>query len=95
MLMVGSWRVATGGDVPKMEKDNNTVEDESPAALTQIKQILHEFQIKDVSLFDHEPVLRIQVSDAQFARALELRETLVERIKPLGYRFVAIDLDDV
>ena len=95
MLMVGSWRVATGGDVPKMEKDNNPVEDESPAALTQIKQILHEFQIKDVSLFDHEPVLRIQVSDAQFARALELRETLVERIKPLGYRFVAIDLDDV
>lgn len=93
--MVGSWRVATGGDVPKMEKDNNPVEDESPAALTQIKQILHEFQIKDVSLFDHEPVLRIQVSDAQFARALELRETLVERIKPLGYRFVAIDLDDV
>ena len=77
-----------------MEKDNNPVEAESPAALTQIKQILHEFQIKDVSLFDHDPVLRIQVSDAEFARALQLRETLVERIKPLGYRFVAIDLDE-
>ena len=77
-----------------MEKDNNPVEDESPAALTQIEQILYEFQIKDVSLFDHDPVLRIQVPDAQFARALQLRETLVERIKPLGYRFVAIDLDD-
>ena len=93
--MVGSWQVATGGDGPKMKKDNNPVEDECPAALTQIKQILHEFQIEDVSLFDHEPVLRIQVSDAQFARALQVRETLVERIKPLGYRFVAIDLDEV
>ena len=77
-----------------MEKDNNPLQNDSSAALTQIEQILHEFQIENVSLFDHEPVLRIQVSDAQFARALELRETLVERIKPLGYRFVAIDLDE-
>ena len=80
--------------MPEMEKDNNPLQDDSSAALTQIEQILHEFQIKDVSLFDHDPVLRIQVSDAQFARALQLRETLVERIKPLGYRFVAIDLDE-
>ena len=92
--MAGSWRVATGGGVPEMEKDNNPLQDESTAALTQIEQILHEFQIENVSLFDHDPVLRIQVSDAQFARALQLRETLVARIKPLGYRFVAIDLDE-
>ena len=77
-----------------MEKDNNPITDESLAAFTQIEHILGEFQLKDVSLFDHTPVLRIQVSDAQFARALQVRETLVERIKPLGYRFVAIDLDE-
>ena len=92
--MVGSWQVATGGDVPEMEKENRLVQDENPAALAQIEQILLEFQIEDVSIFDHDPVLRIQVPDAQFARALQLRETLVERIKPLGYRFVAIDLDE-
>lgn len=77
-----------------MGKDNNPRQDENLAVLTQIQQILHEFQIENVSLFDHDPVLRIQVSDAQFARALQLRETLVERIKPLGYRFVSIDLDE-
>ena len=77
-----------------MEKDNTPLQDDNSAAFTQIEQILHEFQIENVSLFDHDPVLRIQVSDAQFARALQLRETLVERIKPLGYRFVAIDLDE-
>ena len=93
--MADSWRVATGGGVPNMGKDNNPGQDENPAVLTQIQQILHEFQIEDVSLFDHEPVLRIQVSDAQFARALQLRETLVERIKPLGYRFISIDLDEL
>ena len=77
-----------------MEKDSTPLQDDSSAALTQIEQILHEFQIENVSLFDHDPVLRIQVSDAQFARTLQLRETLVERIKPLGYRFIAIDLDE-
>ncbi len=93
--MVGSWRAAIGGDVPKMEKENSPGRDDKRTAFAQIEQLLHEFQLKDVSLFDHDPVLRIQVSDAQFARALQLRETLVERIKPFGYRFIAIDLDEL
>ena len=90
--MVDSWQVATGGDSPKMEKDPDTVQAESSAALVEVKQILSEFEFEDVSLFDHTPVLRIQVSEAQFTRALQLRETLVDRIKPLGYRFIALDL---
>ena len=78
-----------------MQKENSPVQAEKPAALAQIEQILLELQIEDVSIFDHDPVLRIQVSDAQFERALQVRETLVERIKPLGYRFIAIDLDEL
>ena len=78
-----------------MQKENTPVQAEKPTALAQIEQILLEFQIEDVLLFDHEPVLRIQISDAQFEQALQVRETLVERIKPLGYRFIAIDLDGV
>ena len=76
-----------------MEKDSNTAHTENPAILAAVERVLHEFQLGDVSLFDHTPVLRIQVGEAQFTRALELRETLVERIKPLGYRFIALDLD--
>lgn len=93
--MVGSWRVATGGDSLKMEKDPDILQAESPAVLVAVKQILSEFALEDVSLFDHTPVLRIQVSEAQFTRALQLRETLVDRIKPLGYRFIALDLDEL
>jgi hypothetical protein len=93
--MVDSWRVATGGDSPNMEKDPNTVQAESPATLVEVKQILSEFELEDVLLFDQAPVLRIQVSEAQFTRALQLRETLVDRIKPLGYRFIALDLDEL
>ena len=77
-----------------MEKETSHPQGETSTALAQIKQILHEFQLEGVSLFDHNPVLRIQVSDAQFALALQSREALVERIKPLGYRFIAIDLDE-
>ncbi len=78
-----------------MEKMNSPEQNEKAAALEQIEQLLHEFQLEDVSLFDHDPVLRIQVPNAQFALALQLRETLVERIKPFGYRFIAIDLDEL
>ena len=78
-----------------MEKDPDTVQAESSAALVEVKQILSEFELEDVSLFDHAPVLRIRVSEAQFTRALQLRETLVDRIKPLGYRFIALDLDEL
>lgn len=78
-----------------MEKDANTGQTENPAALAEVERVLHEFQLEDVSLFDHAPVLRIQVSEAQFTRALQLRETLVDRIKPLGYRFIALDLDEL
>jgi hypothetical protein len=78
-----------------MAKDPDTVQAESSTALVEVKQILSEFELEDVSLFDHAPVLRIQVSEAQFTRALQLRETLVDRIKPLGYRFIALDLDEL
>ena len=78
-----------------MEKDPDTGQTESPAALIEVKQILSEFELEDVSLFDDAPVLRIQISEAQFTRALQLRETLVDRIKPLGYRFIALDLDEL
>ena len=93
--MVGSWQAATGGDNPDMEKDPDTLQAESSGALAEIKQILSEFHLQDVSLFDHAPVLRIQVSEEQWTRALQLRETLVDRIKPLGYRFIALDLDEL
>lgn len=77
-----------------MEKKLNLGQDENHTSLKEIEQILHEFQIKDALLFDHTPVLRIQISEEQFAHALQVRETLVERIKPLGYRFIALDLDE-
>jgi PP-loop superfamily ATP-utilizing enzyme len=93
--MVDSWLGVTGGGVLRMEKQPDLGQDENHTSLKEVEQILHEFQIKDALLFDHAPVLRIQISEEQFAHALQVRETLVERIKPLGYRFIALDLDEL
>ncbi|MCE2402081.1 hypothetical protein J4G08_14500 [Candidatus Poribacteria bacterium] len=63
------------------------------SALEQAEQLIAEFNIESATLFDHKPVLRIQVSDSEFTRVLELRTTLVEKLKPTGFRFIALDLD--
>ena len=78
-----------------MKNENSQRHDENQTSLKEIEQVLHEFQIEDAVLFDHSPVLRIQISEAQFAHALQIREALVERIKPFGYRFIALDLDEL
>ncbi len=70
------------------------MEIQSPlSALAQAEKIFEKFNIESATLFDHKPVLRIQVSDSEFARVLDLRSTLVEKLKPTGFRFIALDLE--
>ena len=61
--------------------------------LQHAKQILAEHKINNVKLFDHKPVLRIQVTDADFERILDMRTELVEKLKSTGFRFIAVDLE--
>lgn len=65
-----------------------------PTAIKQAQKLIEEFNIENATLFDHKPVLRIQVPDSQFLRVLELRNSLVEKLKPTGFRFIAVDLDN-
>lgn len=71
------------------DSQTNTEKDESLAAA---RRCLEEIGIKEALLFDHSPVLRIQVPETVFDRALQMREAIVDRLKPVGYRFVALDL---
>ena len=61
--------------------------------LQHAKQRLTEHKIKNVKLFDHKPVLRIQVTEADFERILDMRTELVEQLKSTGFRFIAVDLE--
>lgn len=67
----------------------NTGKDKSLAAA---RRCLEEIGIKEARLFDHSPVLRIQVPETVFDRALQMREAIVDKLKAVGYRFVALDL---
>lgn len=85
--MVDLWQAAIGENAHNMETQPQL----SP--LAQAEQLIEEFNIESATLFDHKPVLRIQVPESEFARVLKLRTTLVEKLKPTGFRFIALDLD--
>lgn len=85
--MADLWQEVIGESKDNME----TQPELSP--MKQAEQLIAEFDIEGASLYDHKPVLRIQVPDSQFARVLELRDTLVEKLKPSGFRFISVDLD--
>lgn len=65
---------------------------EKERTLAEARRCLEEIGITEALLFDHSPVLRIQVPETVFDRALQMRETIVNQLKAVGYRFVALDL---
>lgn len=85
--MADLWQEVIG------ENKNNMENQPIPSDLQQAEHIISEFGIEGAILFDHKPVLRIQVSDSVFSRMLERRTDLVEKLKPTGFRFIALDLD--
>ncbi len=85
--MADLCRAATGENAHNMETHPQL------SALAQAEQLIEEFNIESATLFDHKPVLRIQVPESEFARVLELRTALVEKLKPTGFRFIALDLE--
>lgn len=85
--MADSWQEVIG------ENKNNMENQSKPSDLQQAEHLISEFGIEGAILFDHKPVLRIQVPDSLFARMLDLRTELVEKLKPTGFRFIALDLN--
>lgn len=58
------------------------------------QQCLSELGIGEASIYPHRKIVRIQLAEADFDRAIRIRETIVERMKAIGYRFVALDFDE-
>lgn len=85
--MAGLWQEVIG------ENRNNMETEPTLSPLQQAEQLISEFGIEGAVLFDHKPVLRIQVPDSLFTRVLERRTELVEKLKPTGFRFIALDLN--
>ena len=73
-------------DTTKKLNDNEMV--------TLAQQCLSELGIPEASIHPHKRIVRIQVAETDFDRAIQMRETIVERMKTIGYRFVALDFDE-
>ena len=62
--------------------------------VTLAQQCLSELGIAEAAIYPHKRIVRIQVAESDFDRAIQIRETIVERLKTIGYRFVALDFDE-
>ena len=60
--------------------------------LAQAKQTLNALGLEQIRLAEHQRILQIGLSDPDFKTAIQIRETIVAKIKALGYRFVTLDL---
>lgn len=86
--MADLWQEVIG------ENRNNMETEPTLSPLQQAEQIISEFGIEGAILFDHKPVLRIHVPDSLFTQVLDLRTDLAEKLKPTGFRFIALDLSN-
>ena len=60
--------------------------------LEQAKQTLNALGFEKIQLTEHQRILQIGLSDPDFETVIQTRETIVAKIKALGYRFVTLDL---
>ena len=66
------------------------------ARLRQVESaegVLADLGFRQYRVRHHEDVARLEIATDELAKALQLRDTITERIKTCGYRFVALDLD--
>ena len=75
-------------------ESNTTKKLNEDEMVTLAQQCLSELGITEAAIYPHKRIVRIQVAESDFDRAIQIRETIVERMKTIGYRFVALDFDE-
>jgi len=67
----------------------------SPGRLSRIERaeyVLKDLGFRQCRVRDHDTIARIEVPAGDISRAAELRETITEKLKALGYTYVTLDL---
>jgi len=60
--------------------------------IEQAEEVLLALGFRDCRAREHGPLLRLEVPLSELSRALSLREKLLERLRPLGYAYITLDL---
>jgi len=56
-------------------------------------RVLAGLGLQNATVFAHQKTARICVPESDYDTALRLREELTQRLRELGFRFVALDLE--
>ena len=62
-------------------------------AVAAAERVLHELGFRQCRVRHHGSVARVEVENADLERALAARETLVRRLRALGFTYVTLDLE--
>lgn len=65
---------------------------EKLSRIERAEEILREMGFVQLRVRDHDTLARIEVPAERVSAAVEMREQIVEAIKPLGYTYVTLDL---
>jgi len=68
------------------------VTQEALRRIQRAEEILSTLGFHDCRAREHGPLLRLEVPLSELSQALSLRETLIERLQPLGYTHITLDL---
>lgn len=69
-----------------------TITAQKLSRIERAEYILMDHGFKECRVRDHETIARIEIPTGSLVRAVELRKTLVDRFKALGYLYVTLDL---
>lgn len=61
--------------------------------INKAEDLLSSYHFKDLRVRDHEYWARIEVAPEELTRLFEAHNDIASKLKPLGYRRIAIDLD--
>lgn len=66
---------------------------ESLKRVADAEKALREMGFEALRVREHGPVARIEVPGEKMAEALKLRDTIAERLREVGFKFVSLDLE--
>ncbi len=68
------------------------ITEEKITAVDKAETFLRDFGIKQLRVRHHDQIARIEVAEADMETLLQNRETIVSKLKGLGYAYVTLDL---
>ena len=92
-MALPNWNTPSNACLATRVAYNEPITVEKLHRIEKAEQALHDMGFSQLRVRDHEPIARIEVNSQQIAKAVEMRERILEAVKKLGYAYVTLDLE--